>query len=177
MISSNQQILIVIIIGIIIIFFLYNRSEGFVTNTEAIQNIASLYNTGNLTGTNITATGDIKGLDLSTRDIKARFIEAGVDVDAKRNMNVGSNITAGNDITAPNIIATNKITTTGDIKGLDLSTRDIKARFIEAGVDVDAKRNMNVGANITAGNDITAKHWICINNTCINEDNLKNMKR
>jgi hypothetical protein len=59
MISSNQQILICIIIGIVIIFFLYNRSEGFVTSTEAVNNIASLYNTGNLTATNISATGGI----------------------------------------------------------------------------------------------------------------------
>jgi hypothetical protein len=58
-ISSNQQILICIIIGIIVIFFLYNRSEGFATSTEAVTNISSLYNAANLTATNIKVNGDI----------------------------------------------------------------------------------------------------------------------
>jgi hypothetical protein len=65
MISSKQQILIVAIIGIIIIFFLYNRSEGFVTNTEAINNIASLYNASNLTATNVNATANISTPNLN----------------------------------------------------------------------------------------------------------------
>jgi hypothetical protein len=59
MISSNQQILIVIVIGIIIIFLLSNRSEGFATSTEAVNNISSLYNASNLTATNINATNNI----------------------------------------------------------------------------------------------------------------------
>jgi hypothetical protein len=41
----------------VILFLLYNKAENFVTNTEAINNIASLYNTGNLTANNINATG------------------------------------------------------------------------------------------------------------------------
>jgi|688.fasta_scaffold2215855_1 hypothetical protein len=67
MITSKHQILIGIIIGIIIIFFLYNRSEDFTTPssttplsaTEACQNIASVYNAGTLSATNINATGTL----------------------------------------------------------------------------------------------------------------------
>jgi hypothetical protein len=55
--TSNQQILICIIIAIIIIFLFYNRSEDFATSTEAVNNLASLYNSSNLTATNINATG------------------------------------------------------------------------------------------------------------------------
>jgi hypothetical protein len=64
--TSNQQILICIIIAIIIIFLFYNRSEDFVTNTEAINNLASLYNSSNLTATNINATGNINATTIQT---------------------------------------------------------------------------------------------------------------
>jgi hypothetical protein len=59
--TSNEQILICIIIGmsIIIIFLLYNKSEGFnsIFATEAINNIASMYNKDTLTATNINTAG------------------------------------------------------------------------------------------------------------------------
>jgi hypothetical protein len=63
--TSNQQILICIIIGIIIIFLFYKQSENFATSTEALNNIASLYNTGNLTATNINATGSMGTTNLT----------------------------------------------------------------------------------------------------------------
>jgi hypothetical protein len=48
--TSNEQILICIIIGMsIIIFLLYNKSEGFATNTEAVNNT-------NINGTSINVT-------------------------------------------------------------------------------------------------------------------------
>jgi hypothetical protein len=71
-ITSNEQILIVIIIGIIVIFFIYNRSEDFLTNTEAVNNIASLYNASNLTATNISATGNLSAQNINTTGISVK---------------------------------------------------------------------------------------------------------
>jgi hypothetical protein len=80
-ISSNQQILICIIIGIIIIFLFYKQSEGFATNTEAIQNITSLYNKDNLTATNIIATGSMWTTDITANGtIKAAGLNSPVIV-------------------------------------------------------------------------------------------------
>ena len=63
---STKYIIILIII-IIVILFLYNKQENITTDSgktlsdEAIQTLASVYNTQNLTATNITATGKING--------------------------------------------------------------------------------------------------------------------
>ncbi len=57
---------LVIIIIIVVILFLYNKQEnvdtvGVPLSNEAIQAIASVYNTQNFKATNIEATGLIKG--------------------------------------------------------------------------------------------------------------------
>jgi len=63
---STKYIIILILI-IIAILFLYKKQENITTDSgktlsdEAIQTIASVYNTQNLTATNITATGKING--------------------------------------------------------------------------------------------------------------------
>ena len=64
---STKYIIILIII-IIAILFLYNKQENITTtdsgktlSDEALQTIASVYNTQNLKATNIEATNNIKG--------------------------------------------------------------------------------------------------------------------
>jgi hypothetical protein len=50
---------------LIIIFLLYKQSENFVTNTEAINNIVSMYNDGTLTATNITTTDTVNSKNIN----------------------------------------------------------------------------------------------------------------
>jgi microcystin-dependent protein len=47
---------IIIIIIILIIVYYYNTTEYFATDIEAVANVASLYNTGNFTVSNISTT-------------------------------------------------------------------------------------------------------------------------
>jgi hypothetical protein len=128
--TSNEQILICIIIGIIVIFVLYNQSEGFATNTEAINNLASLYNNGTLTATNISATGTVSTFGSPTGTNPNQWIFH-TPADARKSLFIarrkddnsdwdwGGNITIDSTggITANGGITATNLTATGNIYG------------------------------------------------------------
>jgi hypothetical protein len=142
-ISSNHQILIIIIIGIIVIVFLYNRSEGFnsLSATEAVNNIASLYNTGTLTATNISATGDVNatGLNMTvgpptgtnpnqwifhtpTDYRKSLFIARRKDDNSDWNWGSGINIDSGGSVTSGgNVNTAGDVNATGNVNATGLN--------------------------------------------------------
>jgi len=60
MFDKNWNIIIAVLIIVLIIFYFRNCYEGFAGNTEAIANVASLYNEDNMTVTNLNVTGDAK---------------------------------------------------------------------------------------------------------------------
>ena len=55
----NPIIIVLIVVIIIILIYSYPKSQENFTNDEAIQNVASLYNSGMATVTNLNATGSI----------------------------------------------------------------------------------------------------------------------
>jgi hypothetical protein len=67
MIYTKNTITWIIVCGIIIfvIYLSFKKAEDFGTNTEAINNIASVYNNGTLTATNINATGTLSNPSFS----------------------------------------------------------------------------------------------------------------
>jgi hypothetical protein len=101
MITSNQQILICIIIGIIFIFLFYKQSENFATNTEAINNIASLYNAANLTATNINATGSVN----ATGNVEGGGIVSQKDAWIKGNLVVSNSVNATGNVEGGGIVS------------------------------------------------------------------------
>ena len=52
MIINKQMIIIVILILLVIVTVIYNKTEYFTTDNEALSNISSLYNSSNFTLTN-----------------------------------------------------------------------------------------------------------------------------
>jgi hypothetical protein len=129
----------------------YKHSENFVTNTEAISNLASLYNAGTLTATNLTATGDIKatGIRISNSAGKNYFNTfdngQGPTVQVLGSLrtidlNSDGNINSGNINSAGDIKATGSITADGIIIGKTsitripaMSNRDTIANYIMNG--------------------------------------------
>jgi microcystin-dependent protein len=67
MIINNQLILMLILINVIFLILLFNKNKETFANTstvldnESIQNLASLYKSGNFKVTNLTVTGDFNG--------------------------------------------------------------------------------------------------------------------
>lgn len=60
MFDKNWNIIVAVLIIVLVIFYFRNCYEGFADNTEAIANVASLYNKDNFTITNLNVTGDAK---------------------------------------------------------------------------------------------------------------------
>lgn len=65
--------IIILIIGVIIFIIILQKFNNAIyvehlTNDEAVKNLASLYNTGNLTATNLTATGNLKSPKIQLGD-------------------------------------------------------------------------------------------------------------
>lgn len=83
-----MKIYIVIIICVLLILISYHLTEyERMTNTEAVQAIASLYNSANLTSTNITATGN-----LSSGNITTTGALSAATVASTGNMTTGGNL-------------------------------------------------------------------------------------
>jgi hypothetical protein len=115
MIYNNNNIawIIIIVVVLLIIYIYFRNTENFATNTEAIENIASLYNSANLTATTINATKDINATTMNATTINATNITATKDLNATT-INAGRNnandIYANNDIYAKNNINAKTIT-------------------------------------------------------------------
>ncbi len=110
--------LITIIIVIIAIFCIFNKQELYenFTNDEAIQNVASLYNSGLATVTNLTATGTgtITNLVAPTGNI--------TNLTANNLTSPTANIT---NLTASNTNITNLNAATGKINNLSAPSANI----------------------------------------------------
>ena len=193
--NSNTCIIIIVLI-LIVIFIYFRNTENFVTNTEAINNIASLYNAANLTATNINATGTIN----TPSTIYAGIVKSSLSRPEGGQISImnPSKTGAGN---------TNEWTIfnmTGDYqKGLnfwrynaDGTNAGPSVIFKDSG-DVNMTNNLTVNGAINSGpiatgstinasgniaggglisnGDISAKGRICINGTCLDQAQLQLM--
>jgi hypothetical protein len=98
--NTNTTIWIVIIIVIlIVIFFCYNKTENFATSTEAVNNISSMYNSSDLTATNINATNSMSSPGLYAASITGKNVNIQGDI-------TGQNINATASMSSPNFYGT-----------------------------------------------------------------------
>ncbi len=120
------KIICITIVIVFIILFLFNKQEQYenFTNDEAIQNVASLYNSGLATVTNLTATGTgtITNLVAPTANI--------TNLTANNLTTPTSNIT---NLTASNTNITNLNASTGKINNLSAPTANIGNLTITTG--------------------------------------------
>ncbi len=64
-----MNIHIVYIVIILIVIYYFNTSEHFATDIESVANVASLYNSGNFTATNMTVASQMTASDMTTTNM------------------------------------------------------------------------------------------------------------
>jgi len=95
-----MKLLIILLIIVIIIRLCRSSYEHMVDlGSEAVQNIASVYNANNLTASKITSTGEISGVDINGKSIKTSgdaTINGNLTVKGNITIDVGKKIKMGN---------------------------------------------------------------------------------
>lgn len=131
---DNKYIILILVIILFLILFTYKNQENITSDSgktlsdEALQNIASVYNTQNLKATNIEATNIIKAGNINSENITSGNITSG-------------NITAGNiNISGSSIVNTIK------------SGNNINPTFLKGGMLCDPTGRYCMGTN-KLGND------------------------
>jgi hypothetical protein len=128
-------------------------------NSEALQNLASVYNSGSMTvtdlqvtgkltvGGDITGNGNITGkTKLTAGDITSNGLTVNGDISAY-NVNTTKGLTASGNVTGKYIIATNDMTATGDITGNNIT----------------ANKKLASTGNLTVGNTLRVANSIWVN--------------
>ena len=176
---------IIILVVIVLLVFLYiNNSEHFAgslttQNAEAVANISSMINSGNLTATNITASNTLtipgnnkitlnaadgnKLLIDATSGKNPFFINNGIDMgcyDSWRISNNGDARFNGNTVFGSTSTFNGNVSFAG-AKNTPAGTGDMRTHFPNSD-----------GNNYIRGNTYLAGNF-CIGNTCISEDHLK----
>jgi hypothetical protein len=129
---NNKQYVIIGLIIFLILLFLYDKKENITTESgktlsdEALQYIASVYNTQELIVTNLTATNNIKAVNINSNVIG----------------NVTGNVTG-------NITGNVTGNVTGDTKGNLLSPNGKYKLSIDDDGKLHVKNNDNIDINIT----------------------------
>ncbi len=199
MYKFNWIIILVIIILLVLLYL--NNSEHFsgTLNTEAIKTIASVYNTDNLTATNITAsnnltanngslvTGDNDKLRIYTKkDLNDKgflwFNKDGMLGYAPDGANSSWYFDKDGNLAAKNLTANNGSLVTGDNDKLRIYTKkDANDKgFLwfnkdgNMGYAPDGSNSLwSINYNKTNQNNFAE---LCLNGTCINHDHLKMLK-
>ena len=142
----NKQLVLFIILILIIITILYNTNEYFTTDTEALANIASLYNSGNFTLTNASITNDlnVNGLLTASGDAKMNsnvYIEGNAqmnknlivngDTNLNKNITIGGQAQIGNNLSVGgdtqiknNLMVNNNLSVDGETKVKKITVGD-----------------------------------------------------
>ena len=175
MIKLNWIIILAILV--LSVFLYINNSEHFgaidTINPEAVRNISSVYNTDNLTATNITSSGKLQsdgitvfknGTHFPYTDGK-NYIRGPTQVDGQMELN--NKTIFNNEITVSNI----------NIPGAYISKSDVSPNALNVTYGDGSGWRMNFKK--WDGNTFASLYdngTFCLGNTCINEAELKNLK-
>lgn len=109
---DNISTILIIIFIILILYLTCSKNEHLTTTDETVQNIASMYNNGNVITTNLTSTGDttVGGNLTTSKNLTvdgSATVNGNATIDGSTNINGPATITGG--------ITTNSITPTGTL--------------------------------------------------------------
>lgn len=130
--NLKNNLIIICLFGLYLVLF-HNNNNEHLTTDEAIQNLASLYNSGTLKATNLEISGDLKVAGNSMLN----------------NVSVSKNVTTP-DLTTDNIIVNKNLTANNDanIKGILSVTGKSK---LASNVELGDNLVMNTGKVIALG--------------------------